>query len=113
MGGEKGHQEIHILLHQYTGGNWETLQEEHMIKASTLVFHKCLELIPDPTPLPLACLCHAQAFVHVGKYARTIRALASNTPTTPFNEAMKILCFFHPLVEVDVLHFVDDFHLKT
>jgi hypothetical protein len=95
------------------GGNWETLQEEHMIKASTLVSHKCLELILDPTPLPSAYLCHAQAFVHVWEYARTICALASNTLTIPFNEAMRILCFFHPLVEVDFPRFVDDFHLKT
>jgi hypothetical protein len=95
------------------GGNWETLQEEHMIKAFILVSHKCLELIPDPTPFPLACLCRAHAFVHVWEYVQIVHALAPNTPATPFDEATKVLCFFHPLVEVDFPTFVDDFHLKT
>jgi hypothetical protein len=38
------------------GGDWEALQEENMIKTLVLAFCKCLELIPNPTPTPLAQL---------------------------------------------------------
>jgi hypothetical protein len=54
QGCEKSHQKIHIHLRQYMGGDWEALEEEHTIKAFVLTPHKCLELIPDPTPPPLA-----------------------------------------------------------
>jgi hypothetical protein len=40
------------------GGNWETLQEEHTIKAFALISCKSLELIPNPTPSSSAQLSH-------------------------------------------------------
>jgi hypothetical protein len=51
-GGEKGYQETHICLHQYMGGNWDALQEEHTIRMFTLAFRRHLELILDHTPPP-------------------------------------------------------------
>jgi hypothetical protein len=36
-----------------------------------------------------------------------------NKLATPFDETTRVLCFFHPLVEVDLPPFVDDFHHET
>jgi hypothetical protein len=76
--------------------------------------HCCIQSSKvDPTPLPLAQLCHTQAFGHVGEYIRTIHALTLNTPTVPSNETTKVFCLLHPLVEVDLLPFVNNFHPET
>jgi hypothetical protein len=48
----------------------------------------------------------------VKEYARVVCALALNTLAAPSNETMAILHLFHPLAEVDLPSFVDDFHLK-
>jgi len=37
-------------------------------------------------------------------------ALASNTPITPFDKTVGVLRLLHPLVEVDIALFIDDFH---
>ncbi len=39
-----------------------------------------------------------------------MRALISNTLTTPYDETTRILCLLRPLAEVDLPPFVDDFH---
>ncbi len=64
----------------------------------------------DPIPPPLAWLCHIQTFVHVGDYIQAMHTLAPNTPTTPSAETIMTLCHLHPLVEVDLPPFVEDFH---
>jgi hypothetical protein len=56
---------------------------------------------------PCTCL------THIGEYVQVILALASNTPIAPFDKTMKILCFFHPPIEVDFSPFVDVFHTKV
>jgi hypothetical protein len=71
-----------------------------------------LELTSNPTPLPSTQLCYTQALVHVREYARAVHALALSTPATPFDETAKVLRLLHPLVEVDLPPFVDDFHLE-
>jgi hypothetical protein len=48
----------------------------------------------------------------VKEYAQIIRTLAPNTPRAPSNETIKVLHLLHPLVEVDLPLFVDDFHLE-
>jgi hypothetical protein len=83
-----------------------------MIRTITLTSCKCLESTPNPTPPPLTRLHDAWAFVHVREYIQAIHALIANTLVTPFDEILKILCFLHPLVEVDFPPFVDDFHLE-
>jgi len=95
------------------GGDWKALEEEHTIKALALASRKFLELTLDPTPPPPAQLCHTQTLVHVREYVRTIHKLIPSTPIAPFNETMGILRLFHPLVEVDIPPFIDDFHLET
>jgi hypothetical protein len=49
----------------------------------------------------------------VKEYAQVIHALALNTLATLSNETMVVLHLFHPLAEVDLPPFVDDFHLET
>jgi hypothetical protein len=83
------------------------------MRTFVLVFCKCLESIPDLTPIPLAQLCRTWAFVHVGEYAQIICALVPNTLTTTSNEITGILHLFHSLAEVDLPLFVDDFHPET
>jgi hypothetical protein len=94
QGGEKGHQETWAHLHWHVGGNWETLQKEHMIKTHVLASHMCLESIPNPTPLPLTQLSCAQVFAHVGEYIWTVRALALNTNAAPYEETTRVLHLF-------------------
>jgi hypothetical protein len=95
------------------GGDWKALEEEHTIKALALASRKFLELTLDPTPPPSTQLCHTQTLAHVREYVRTIHKLIPSTPIAPFNETMGILRLFHPLVEVDIPPFIDDFHLET
>jgi len=83
-----------------------------MIRTFALTFCKCLDLITNPTPLPLTWLHHTQTLVHIGEYAWTLHALTPNTPRAPFDKAMWILCFLHPLAKVDFPPFIDDFHLE-
>jgi len=83
-----------------------------MIKAFALAFRKCLKLTPNPTPFPLTWLCYAWALVHVREYVQTICALILNTHVAPSNETTGVLHLLHPLVEVDLPLFVDDFHLE-
>jgi hypothetical protein len=52
----------------------------------------------------------AWTLVHVKQYVQIIRALILNTPPTLFNETTRIFHLLHPLVEVDLPPFVDDFH---
>ncbi len=74
--------------------------------------HKCLELIPNPTPPPLAQLHHTWAFVHVGEYVWVIYALVSSTIIAPFDETTGVFRLLHPLAKIDFLPFIDDFHPK-
>jgi hypothetical protein len=67
----------------------------------------------DPTPPPLTQLHHTEALAHVGEYVRAIRALAPYTNATPLAKTIATLHHFHPLVEVDLPPFVDDFNPKT
>jgi hypothetical protein len=56
-------------------GDWETLQEQHTIKAHALAAQRFLEMAPNLTPPPLTWLYHAGAFAHVMDYVRTMCAL--------------------------------------
>jgi hypothetical protein len=78
------------------GGNSETLQKKHMIRAFVLASHKCLETTPNPTPPPSTHLHHVGALVHVGEYVWIICALALNTLATPFDKIIGVFHFFHP-----------------
>jgi hypothetical protein len=84
----------------------------HTIKTFVLVFHKCLELIPNPTPPPSIRLCHAQAFIHVGEYVQTIRVLALSTHVAPPDKTTRVLHLLHPFAKVHLPPFVDDLHLE-
>jgi len=66
----------------------------------------------DPTPPPLAQLRCAWAPVHVGEYVSTMHALARIIHVAPFIKTIASLHHFHPLVEVDLPLFVDEFHLE-
>jgi hypothetical protein len=79
-----------------------------MTRTFALTSHKRSELTPNPIPPPSTCLHGTHAFVHVKEYARVIHAL--NTLATSSNETMGVLRLLHPLVEVDLPFFVDDFH---
>jgi hypothetical protein len=46
------------------------------------------------------------------EYVQTICALTPNTLTTPSNETTGIFYLPHPFVKVDLLPFVNDFHLE-
>jgi hypothetical protein len=72
-----------------------------------------LELIPNPTPPPLAWLCYTQTFAHVGDYTWTKSALVINTLIAPSNETIKVFCLVHLFAKVDTPLFIDDFHLET
>jgi hypothetical protein len=67
-------------------------------------------MAPDPNPPPSTQLRCAQALVHVREYVRTVCALAFGTLTTPLVKTIVAFRHLHPLVEVDFLHFVNDFH---
>ncbi len=42
-----------------------------------------------------------------------MHALFPNILVVPFNETMVAFCFLHPLVEVNLPFFIDDFHPNT
>jgi hypothetical protein len=42
-----------------------------------------------------------------------VHALAPSILMVPFDEIMTTLCLFHPLADVDLLLFVNDFHVET
>jgi hypothetical protein len=86
--------------------DWETLQEEHTIKAHALVSQRSPNMAPDPTPLPSTQLCRTWGLIHVEEYARTVCALA------PLVETIATFQHLHPLAKVDLPPFVDDFHLE-
>jgi hypothetical protein len=94
-------------------GDWETLQEEHILRTQALASQRSLEMAPDPTPLPSTQLHRVQALVHVGEYVRTMCALAPNTLIAPSTETIVAFRHLHPLVEVDLPPFVNNFHPKT
>jgi hypothetical protein len=60
----------------------------------------------NSSPLPLAW-----AFAHVKKCVQVVHALAPNILVIPSNETMATFHLLHPLINVDLLPFVDDFHL--
>jgi hypothetical protein len=84
----------------------------HTIKTLVLIFHKRLELNPNPTPPPSARLCHAQAFICVREYVQTIRALAPSTHVAPHDKTTRVLHLLHPFAKVDLPPFIDDLHLE-
>ncbi len=92
------------------GDNWETFQGEHTIKAFVFNYYKCLESTSNPTPFPSIRLHHTHAFANVGEYVWTICALFLNILATPFDKTIKVFCFLHQHVEVDLPFFIDDFH---
>ncbi len=59
-----------------------------MIIAHVLIFRKYLKMASNPFPPPLAQLCSAWAFTHVGKYIQAMCALAMSTSMVPSNESM-------------------------
>jgi hypothetical protein len=69
-------------------------------------------MAPYPTPLPLARLHCAWTFVHVGEYDCSMRALAPTIHVAPLVKTIVVFHHLHPLVEVDLHSFVDDFHPK-
>jgi hypothetical protein len=70
-------------------------------------------MAPDPTPLPLAQLHGARAFIHIGEYVQAMHTLAHSTPAVPSIETIRALWHLHPLAEVDLFFFVDNFYLET
>jgi hypothetical protein len=42
-----------------------------------------------------------------------MHALAPSILMVPFDEIMTTFCLFHALADVDLLFFVNDFHIKT
>jgi hypothetical protein len=66
-----------------------------------------------PTPPPSTRLHPTWAFARVGEYVRTVHALAPNILTAPSSKTIATLCHFHPLVEVDLPLFINDFHPET
>jgi hypothetical protein len=52
------------------------------------------------------------ALARVGEYAQAVRALAPNTLMAPSIETIVALYHLHPMAEVDLFPFVDDFHPK-
>jgi hypothetical protein len=80
-----------------------------MTRALDLTFHKFSESTLDSIPPPSTHLHHTHALAHVKEYAQIICTLAPNT-ISPSNETTKVLRLLHPLAEVDLSSFVDDFH---
>jgi len=66
----------------------------------------------DLTPPPLAQLHHVEALAHVGEYVWAICALAPYTHVAPSTKTITTFHHFHPLVEVDLTHFIHDFNPK-
>jgi hypothetical protein len=68
-------------------------------------------MVLDLSPPPLAQLCCTQAVAHVEKYFRAVRALTLKILVVPFDETTLAFHFFHSLQKVNLLAFVNDFHL--
>jgi len=83
--------------------------KKHTIKTQVLAFQRFLKMAPNPIPLPLTRLHCAQALTHAGEYARTVCALALSTFMAPLVKTIATLHHLHPLVEVDLPPFVNDF----
>jgi hypothetical protein len=49
--------------------DWETLQEEHIIRAKSLISQKSSKMAPNPMPPPSTQLCRTWALAHVEEYA--------------------------------------------
>jgi hypothetical protein len=91
-GGEKAYQEMHACLCRYMVKDWDTLQEEHTIRAQTLVSQRSSDMALDFTPLLSTRLHHTRALAHVREYARIVRALA------PLFLLWHVLHIFHPTI---------------
>jgi hypothetical protein len=55
----------------------------------------------------------AWALAHVGEYAQAMHALPPSTLVAPSIKTIATLRHFHPLADVDLPPFVDDFHPNT
>jgi len=69
-------------------------------------------MAPGPNPPPSTQLCRTQALAHVGEYAQAMHALAPSILATPLSKTIVVLHHLHPLVEVDLPCFVNNFHPK-
>jgi len=92
--------------------DWETLQEKHTIRAQVLVSQRFSMIALDPNPPPSTRLCCARTLTHVGEYVQTMCALALGILVAPSTKTIVALCHLHPLVEVDLPPFVNNFHPK-
>ncbi len=70
------------------------------------------EMAPDLTPPPLTQLRYTWAFAHAGEYVQVVLTLASISPAAPLIKTIATFRHLHPLIEVDLPPFVDDFHPK-
>ncbi len=77
-----------------------------------LASQRSLTIVANPIQLPLTQLCLTWAFGHVGEYVQVVRTLFHNNPSTPSLETITTFWHFHPLAKVDLLPFVNDFHLE-
>jgi hypothetical protein len=68
------------------GGDWETLQEEQIIRAHAVASQRSSMMAPNPTPPPLSQLRHAHVIAHVGEYVQTMRTLVPNILVAPLAE---------------------------
>jgi hypothetical protein len=73
-------------------------------------FRKFSKMALDLSPPPLAQLC-TQATTHVEKYLRGVCVLALKILVVPFDEITLTFHLFHSLQKVNLLTFVNDFHL--
>jgi hypothetical protein len=95
-------------------GTWRHYKRNTQFKAQALASQRSLEMTLDPTPLPLAWLFHTRTLAHVGVCLSSvcIGALAPWHSCNPFKWNHCNPSPFHPLAEVDLPPFVNDFHLK-
>jgi hypothetical protein len=84
-----------------------------MIWAKVLASRKSSEIVVDLPPPPLVQLCCTQALAHGGKYVQIVCALVMNISMVPCDDTMITFYVFHLLTKVDLLHFVNNFHLET
>jgi hypothetical protein len=69
-------------------------------------------MTPNPFPPPSTQLHHIEALARVGEYVQVVCALVPYTHTTPSAKTIATFHHFHPLVEIDIPPFVDDFNPK-
>ncbi len=77
-----------------------------------MAFQRPSTMALDLIPPPLTQLGHTHALVHVGEYAWAMPTLAPNTFTTHQPKPIATFHHLHPLVEVDLLPFVNIFIQK-